>query len=390
MDNKYISTTFSNFEKVNDEFLKCTISVMSCDQIANGMKFTKDSVLEAMGGLNYAPLIGYFKEGDFSGHGKELVLSDNGIEERVMTIPFGVVIKDSQRFEQISKDNGETEEYLVVDAYMWNRYNEACAKVKENECNQSMEISCNSYDFKDDYIEVTSFNFSALCILGSNIEPAFEISKIRTYDNFEKVELKSEYSEMIAALDKFLFSDNKDEKSEEFKDEIPEEKEEEPKDEEIEDEKEVDSAKKKKCSNETEDEEIDYQEKFNSVSSELEELKKSFVLLENERNELLEFKQNIEKIELSNKQNELLDKFSMLEGFEGFSELKDNINNYSLEELENQLFALLGKKNFSANMKKQTKKPNETVKVSVFEKQPEELSEAERRYGTDIVKYIKK
>lgn len=204
IEKQYIPTTFSNLERVNEEFIKCTIAVNSYDQVANGTKFRKEAIEKALPTLNYCPVIGYFKEGDFSGHGIEYKITDNGFEEVCYTIPFGVVIKDSYRFESLQKDNGELEEYVMCDAYLWGRYKDAIDTVKENKCNQSMEVSINSAECSESYYDIIDFNYSALCILGESVTPAFNLAKIRTSDKFSKEDFKACYSEMTEALDKFL------------------------------------------------------------------------------------------------------------------------------------------------------------------------------------------
>ena len=203
MDKQYISTTFSNLERVNDEFVKCTVSVNSYDQIANGTKFRKEAIEKALPTLNYCPVIGFF-DGDFNGHGIEYKITDEGIEEAVKTVPFGVVIKDSYRWEKLMKDNGEYEDYVVVDCYLWGRYKDAIEIVKNNSCNQSMEVNINSAEYTDNYYDITDFTYSALCILGETTTPAFNLAKIRTSDKFSKDSFKECYSEMTEALDKFL------------------------------------------------------------------------------------------------------------------------------------------------------------------------------------------
>ena len=203
IDRKYISTTFSNYENVNEEFVKCTVSVNSYDQIANGTKFRKEAIEKALPTLNYCPVIGFF-DGDFNGHGIEYKITDDGIEEVVKTVPFGVVIKDSYRWEKLMKDNGEYEEYVVVDCYLWGRYKDAIENVKNNSCNQSMEVNINSAEYTNNYYDITDFTYSALCILGESTTPAFNLAKIRTSDKFRKDSFKECYSEMTEALDKFL------------------------------------------------------------------------------------------------------------------------------------------------------------------------------------------
>ena len=63
-----------------------------------------------------------------------------------------------------------------------------------------------------------------------------------------------------------------------------------------------------------------------------------------------------------------------------------------IEDLEMNLFALLGKKNFSAK-KSNAKKINDTIKVPATNfatnNDDVKLSEAERRYGIDIYSYLK-
>lgn len=206
VDRKYISTTFSNYENVNEEFVKCTISVNSYDQIANGTKFRKEGIQKALPTLNYCPVIGYIKDdGSMGGHGIEYKITDEGIEEVVRTVPFGVVINDSYRFEKLQKPNGEFEEYVVCDAYLWSRYKDAVDIVKNNTCNQSMEINVINAEYSSEgYYDIIDYTYSALCVLGENVSPAFSLAKVRTSDKFSKEDFKACYSEMTEALDKFL------------------------------------------------------------------------------------------------------------------------------------------------------------------------------------------
>lgn len=206
----YFSVSTKNFEKVNSEFTKCSISIMGYDEIANGTKFSKENILNACPTLNYVPVIGYWndKDEDFSDHGIEYIISDNGIEENIKTTPFGVVIKDSYRFEPIIMNNGEETEYLFADCYLWNRNEKAINKVKEGKCNQSMEIFINNYVEKDYYIDITDFEFSALCILGENVAPAFDNARIKQVGKYSKDDFKAIYSEMISKFEEVMKGGN--------------------------------------------------------------------------------------------------------------------------------------------------------------------------------------
>lgn len=391
-DLKYITTSFSSnnkFEKVNDEFVKVTISVMSCDQIANGTKFTKEAVTNALDTLNYAPLIGYFNGDDFEGHGIEYVISDSEFKCTVKTIPFGVVVKDSQRWEKVQKQNGEYEDYLVVDAYMWSRYEEATSKVKENKCNQSMEVICNAGTYKEEgYFEVTDFSFSGLCILGENVAPAFNLAKVRTSESFDKDEFTSIFEEMTEALKAFLkaeeddfakCSDDDEDKKKKCEDDEDEEDckkkkrceddedDEDEDDEEDEDEDEdEDVKKKKKCSEEEYEAEIvSLKAQYSDLLAEHESLKEKYSSLENEVVELREYKATKEnELKEAELEDEVFSKFESLRGIEGYEEIYNLRFELSKEDLTMRLKALaydngvvVGKKEPKKFSKDKAKKP---------------------------------
>lgn len=386
---KYITTSFSSnnkFEKVNDEFVKVTISVMSCDQIANGTKFTREAVTNALDTLNYAPLIGYFNGDDFEGHGIEYVISDSEFKCVVKTIPFGVVVKDSQRWEKVQKQNGEYEDYLVVDAYMWSRYEEATSKVKENKCNQSMEVICNAGTYKEEgYFEVTDFSFSGLCILGENVAPAFNLAKVRTSESFDKDEFTSIFEEMTEALKAFLEAeeddfakcgdddedkkkkceDDEDDDEEDYKKKKRCEDDEDDEEDEDEDEDE-DVKKKKKCSEEEYEAEIvSLKAQYSDLLAEHESLKEKYSSLENEVVELREYKATKEnELKEAELEDEVFSKFESLRGIEGYEEIYNLRFELSKEDLTMRLKALaydngvvVGKKEPKKFSKDKAKKP---------------------------------
>ena len=335
-DKKYLNVTYNNFEQVNEEFVKCTISVLSCSQVANGTKFNKDSVERAKEGLNYAPVIGYFKGDDFADHGISLVIEEDEIKEVVKTVPFGVCIKDSSRWENIQKPNGEYEEYLVVDAYLWNRYNDAISVVKENKCNQSMEIVVQSGEYAEGCYNINDFSFSALCILGEDVQPAFSMAKIRTSDKFAKDEFKDSYAEMLNKLSYTL--DNAEEPvAEEPVIENPQTQEP--------DEEPVVEPTKEPIVEEPVVEEptepvVDYEAKYNDVLKELEDLKILYSELQaesvedkKELEELRAFKQDIEYNQHIAEVDEALSVYAELEEVEEYKELTKDKYEVDLDEL---------------------------------------------------------
>lgn len=329
VEKKYINTlVYDNFEKVNDEFTKCTISVLSCEQIANGTKFIENAVNDAMSTLNYVPVIGYFNGEEFEGHGQEIVLTDNDIEFKVKTVPFGVVIKDSQRWSEITKANGETEKYLCVDAYLWNRYDKAVKYVSENECNQSMEIAVEDGEYKDTYFEITKFNFEALCILGKDVNPAFKLAKIRTSDKFSKDEFKSEYEEMVSVLDNYLNKDTEPEPRTYTEEEVATIK--------NDYEKQIEDLKASLVVTETEE--------YKKVELELADIKAKYtdlqsekVILNTEVEDLRQFKTNVIKEQKEAEVENMLKNYSELESVGGYQEIIKDKYSIDINELEKNL-----------------------------------------------------
>lgn len=204
MDKKLINSLvrFENFESINKELLKCKVAVHDYEQIANGTKFDINGSSKATPTLNYAPVIGYFNDG-FQDHGVEWVIDNNGIKEVIKTVPFGVVIPNTAKIEKITTDNGETTDYLTCDCYLWTRYKEAIKEVKSNKCNQSMEVNVNVCEQVDNYLLIKEWDYSALCILGEDVSPAFMEANIRTA-NFSKEEFGNELSSMVNTIKQFM------------------------------------------------------------------------------------------------------------------------------------------------------------------------------------------
>lgn len=381
-DKKYLNVTYNNFEQVNEEFVKCTISVLSCSQVANGTKFNKDGVERAKESLNYAPVIGYFKGDDFADHGIRLAIEDEEIKEVVKTVPFGVCIKDSSRWENIQKPNGEYEEYLVVDAYLWNRYNDAISVVKENKCNQSMEISVQNGEYSEGCYNIKEFSFSALCILGENVQPAFNLAKIRTSDKFSKDELKDSYKEM---LDRLSYTLDKAEEPVIEEPETQEPNEEpiiEPTDKEPVVEEPViaeepiveEPITEEPVVEEPTEPVVNYEAKYNEVIKELEELKVSYVDLQTlhekqtkELEELRLFKQQIEHDNHVHEVDEALAPYSELEEVEGYAELVKDKYEADLEELIKDIKIFCFDNNIVLGKKKEKKSTKENkIKIPVI------------------------
>lgn len=368
-------STFYESEIINSNFVKAKIIVCDYEQIANGTKFTKESIINAIPSLDYVPIVGYWKEDEsnFKGHGISYYLDENGkLKEDVKTIPYGVVIKGTARFENVTVGY-HTREALVCDCFLWkNRGEEQINKVEENICNQSMEISINSSIDRTDYIEITDFNFDALCILGNDTQPAFNCGAIRTYS---KNDFEADYKHMIEALNKYLNYEKGGEEinMEENKELNTNSQEEFEKDEKAEDkefkEEEEDFACKKKKKWEEEDSEnkmnelesnySSLQTKYSELETSNNELKNKYEVLLEEVTLLRQYKADKEEAYRQSEEARIFSQFESLKGNEKFDKLVSESRNYELEELEEKCFAIYGmvsKAKVKAN-KKEEKKP---------------------------------
>lgn len=121
-------------------------------------------------------------------------------------------------------------------------------------------------------------------------------------------------------------------------------------------------------------------EEFKSLETKFIEIQKNFSILEKERDELKIFKTNLLTEQLDKDKSKLFTRFSDLEGFEGFEELKVN-QELSLEELEKECFTLAGKKAFSLKSTSKKVKNNFSIPIEHID---EDLTEAQKRYGKDL------
>ena len=237
------------------------------------------------------------------------------------------------------------------------------------------------------YIEITKFNFDALCILGT-VNPAFEVGSIKVNSNYSKEnDFKAEYQKMLNALDKYLNYEEGSKKSnmennkekeleqEEFakkkKCEDEEIKEKENMEDTTEDdkkEKEEDFAKdKKKCEEEKSKE---YEAKIEALNKDYSELQEKYSSLENDSNDLkAKYEQLLNEViglrqykadkELEYRQSEeqrIFSQFEDIKESEQFNKIVEAKADYSLEELEEKCWAVYGKLNkekFSKNKSKQ-------------------------------------
>lgn len=168
---------------------------------------TKDAVDKALPTMAGIPIVGeYSVEGqDFKGHGGAIDMNDYRYIHT--TKPYGFVPESATvQWVDVQGKDGATRSYLEVDGcYLWTgRYEEALSVI-ENGKGQSMEIEVTNgqWDDSSESYVINNFIFSALCILGDGVEPAFEDANITAY-SLDKDSFKQEFSQMLSELKESL------------------------------------------------------------------------------------------------------------------------------------------------------------------------------------------
>lgn len=355
----YYSLPQSMEQTVNSTFVKGTIYILDYVQIANKTKFVKEYVDKARYGLDYLPIVGYYIDGDFQDHAIDYYFDNEGnLKEEVLTIPYGTVIAGTSRWEKICMEDGEIREVLAVDGYFWKERNpEAINKLLQNKNSQSMEITIDSYENRDGYIEIQDFNFLSLCILGNGTKPAFSIGKVQMNSTFSKKDqFKIEYEEMLKALDKYIREGDEPMEKVDLNTVVEENVE--------------DSAVESVVEEEVPTE--NFEEKYNTLNGEYADLQAKNVELETQYNALMEevlqlreYKLNAEKKIREEQETNIFSKFEEISDTKEFKELKNNSANYSLEELEDKAFAIYGRlnKDKASKSTKKDKKANKEETV---------------------------
>lgn len=225
MENKQLLAKFSNITKFNSQFSKCNVAVAYHGDNRNFSSISKDVFEKMIPSLYGIPVVGEWKEEneDFGSHGGKLEISDEGIKYVETTKPFGFI--DSQAkvwWENVTEEDGTVHEYLFTECFLWTgRYPES-EKVLEGNSNQSMEIFVKSGNEREDgYFEITDAEFSALCILGSQVEPAFESSGFKQF-NLDKETFKTEFNLMVKELKQSLFEGGEGVEDKKFEEDVVE------------------------------------------------------------------------------------------------------------------------------------------------------------------------
>ena len=188
---------FVNIQPLNPLISKCEIKVLYTGKNRNRSFISKEVATKMANSLPGTPIVGqyFYQTGDFGDHGEEeLVIDEKGIRFIKSTVPYGFVATYAKGGWQnvVDKDRVERE-YLLTESYLWTGRYPDCKRIIEKGNHQSMELDRDSLvgewskisgewsKFENDeheYFIISDAVFSALCILGEEVEPCFEGANI--------------------------------------------------------------------------------------------------------------------------------------------------------------------------------------------------------------------
>lgn len=399
-------------------FTKVKIWLMHLGLNRNGSIFTKEVVQKAIPSLANTPImasVGLNSWGvkDFEGHESDIEVSEDG-ELRFInkTFPFGVIPENNNtKFETRVGDDMIEREYLTVEGILWNKWEDAVDILygKHGVTGQSMELSDEYKGYFDgENFEFTEFQFFGACLLGDEVLPAMNNSTVelkyadstKKYIDeklkvFNTINFDSKQGGTTLAKDKLeneAVEETKFEEAEDVVEETQSDLDNADTEEEVKVETDSEAEELKEQEEKEEDAEVkaeaDLPAGKDSVSvdeqtvEEVAEIKAQEEEIPNPTERILiagiEYSvEDLEKLvkdfnELSTKYSTLqadvhsekveglLNKYSNVLDKEDVAELKADASKLSIEDLETKIFAVIGRKSFSAK-KVEQKQPEYSI-----------------------------
>ena len=375
--------TFTDIEpSLNPSFHKAKTRIMAIESVANRCNFSTDSVVQSLPTLKNVPIVAQYNDetGNFKGH-------EFDVRGSALTYGIGVIPESAEQWIEEVEENGEVKKYLCSDVLLWKRQKKEFEFIKDHKgLNVSMEVMITDANFDDNEIlNIDSFYFTAVTVLGVGVAPAFDSANITFAKNEEQIK------EMMFELNNFEREENTMPKaSKEFEEQQPAEQPQEaeqvepqePKQQEEPKEPEVDYKKL------LEEEQVESGRTIRELTQErdvltqqLEQLKqdsaKELKDVMAELEELREYKITIEKQKRQVAIDNVLENFKDLQETDDFKELLKGVDNLTPEQLEDKCYAIVGKQ---ARAKRQ-KQPQVAPKVNISASTKDKPSAKDDRYG---------
>lgn len=205
-----------NIVPLNPLISRCQIKVCYVGEQPNRNNsiITEEVARELANSLPGSPIVGYYNEtaGDFEGHNRTLEIKNGEVIFKDTTRPYGFVDLNAKVWFQDFMDNGVIHKYLMTEGYLWTGQYPEAKRILDQGNNQSMELDENlthgswtkDSNGVSQFFIINEAIISKLCILGESVEPCFEGAQITSFslnEDFHK-ELFSLVNQMKEILEK--------------------------------------------------------------------------------------------------------------------------------------------------------------------------------------------
>ena len=168
---------------VNPSFHMGSARIFAIDSVANNVKFSQESTMNALPTLKNIPIVALYKDDEQNFGDHEIVRDVDGI--RYGTYPIGMIPESAEQWiEEVQTEEG-TKQYLCSDILLWKRQKKEFQLIKsQGTFSVSMEVGMVDYEFNANKVcNVNEFYFTAIAVLGNGVKPAFKEACI----NFHKI-----------------------------------------------------------------------------------------------------------------------------------------------------------------------------------------------------------
>ena len=170
-------------ETVNPSFHMGSARIFAIDSVANNVKFSQESTMNALPTLKNIPIVALYKDDEQNFGDHEIVRDVDGI--RYGTYPIGMIPESAEQWiEEVQTEEG-TKQYLCSDILLWKRQKKEFQLIKsQGTFSVSMEVGMVDYEFNANKVcNVNEFYFTAIAVLGNGVKPAFKEACL----NFHKI-----------------------------------------------------------------------------------------------------------------------------------------------------------------------------------------------------------
>ena len=182
---------------VNPSFHIGSARIFAIDSVANNVKFSQESTMNALPTLKNIPIVALYKDDEQNFGDHEIVRDVDGI--RYGTYPIGMIPESAEQWiEEVQTEEG-TKQYLCSDILLWKRQKKEFQLIKsQGTFSVSMEVGMVDYEFNANKVcNVNEFYFTAIAVLGNGVKPAFKEACI----NFHKIGI---FQDMMLDLREYM------------------------------------------------------------------------------------------------------------------------------------------------------------------------------------------